>query len=336
MKKIKKGETSDVTPESVFMMKRRNLLKLLGIGATGAAIASAAKADLFSWFTGNDDVPSQALPRKKLEFIQPEQYQSDLILTPENKVIGYNNFYEFGLNKSDPANYAHTMKTDEWLLTIEGEVNRPIKLNLDDIHNKFTLEERIYRMRCVEAWSMVIPWVGFPLFRLLALAEPNSRAKYVAFETRYAPNEMPGQESRFIGGGLAYPYVEGLRLDEAMNPLTFMATGVYGKALPNQNGAPIRLVVPWKYGFKGIKSIVTIRLTESIPPTTWNLSAPNEYGFYANVNPKVDHPRWSQATERFIGAGGLGQVTRQPTLMFNGYGEDVAYLYQGLDLRRNF
>lgn len=335
MKKMDKMKSSDITPESVFMMKRRNLLKLLGVGATGLVVSSAVKADIFSWFS--DDKPAEPkIALKELKFIKPEAYQADLALTPENKVTGYNNFYEFGLSKLDPAENAHTMKTDEWTVSIEGEVNRPMTLNLDDIRNKFSLEERIYRMRCVEAWSMVIPWIGFPLASLLSLVEPNSRAKYVAFETLYSPKEMPGQESRFIGGGLQYPYVEGLRLDEAMNPLAFMATGVYGKELPNQNGAPIRLVVPWKYGFKGIKSIVKIRLTESIPPTTWNLSAPNEYGFYANVNPNVDHPRWSQATERFIGSGGLGQVTRQPTLPFNGYSEQVASLYDGMDLRRYF
>lgn len=336
MKKTEKIKASNITPESIFMMKRRNVLKLLGLGAAGLAVSSTVKADFFSFFSGENKADIPQLPRKVLQFTKPDSYQAKLALTPEDKVTGYNNFYEFGLNKSDPAKYSHTMQTDEWMLTIEGEVNRPITLNLDDIRNKFALEERIYRMRCVEAWSMVIPWVGFPLASLLALVEPNSRAKYVAFETRYAPKEMPGQESRFVGGGLQYPYVEGLRLDEAMNPLAFMATGVYGKELPNQNGAPIRLVVPWKYGFKGIKSIVKIRLMESMPPTTWNLSAPNEYGFYANVNPNVDHPRWSQATERFIGAGGLGQVTRQPTLMFNGYGEEVAHLYNGLDLRRYF
>lgn len=336
MKKNRKNSLSDITPESVFMMKRRNLLKLLGVGAAGIAASSAVKADLFSWFSEDDKPTIPRSPYKELQFIQPEEYQSSLKLTPEDKVTGYNNFYEFGLNKSDPAKYAHTMKTEEWTLTINGEVNRPLTLNLDDINHKFQLEERIYRMRCVEAWSMVIPWVGFPLASLLSLVEPNSRAKYVAFETRYAPQEMRGQDSRFIGGGLQYPYVEGLRLDEAMNPLTLLATGVYGKSLPNQNGAPIRLVVPWKYGFKGIKSIVKIRLTESIPPTTWNLSAPHEYGFYANVNPDVSHPRWSQATERFIGTGGLGQVTRQPTLLFNGYGDQVAHLYKDLDLRRNF
>ncbi|MBG2711986.1 protein-methionine-sulfoxide reductase catalytic subunit MsrP [Proteus sp. PR00224] len=336
MKKNRKNNLSEITPESVFMMKRRNLLKLLGIGAAGIAVSSTVKADLFSWLTEDNKPTIPKSSRKELQFIQPEEYQSSLQLTHEDKVIGYNNFYEFGLNKSDPAKYAHTMKTEEWTLTIDGEVNRPLTLNLDDINHKFQLEERIYRMRCVEAWSMVIPWVGFPLASLLSLVEPNSRAKYVAFETRYAPQEMRGQDSRFIGGGLQYPYVEGLRLDEAMNPLTLLATGVYGKSLPNQNGAPIRLVVPWKYGFKGIKSIVKIRLTESIPPTTWNLSAPHEYGFYANVNPDVSHPRWSQATERFIGTGGLGQVTRQPTLLFNGYGDQVAHLYKDLDLRRNF
>ncbi|MEA1624840.1 protein-methionine-sulfoxide reductase catalytic subunit MsrP, partial [Salmonella enterica] len=290
----------------------------------------------FSWFSGDDKpgIPETIL--KDLSYTKPEKYQSDLVLTPEDKVTGYNNFYEFGLNKSDPAENAHTLKTDEWTLTVEGEVNRPLVLNADEIRHKFQAEERIYRMRCVEAWSMVIPWVGFPLRDLLLSAEPNSKAKYVAFETVYAPEQMPGQKSRFTGGGLQYPYIEGLRLDEALHPLTLMATGVYGKELPKQNGAPVRLVVPWKYGFKGIKSIVKIRLTESEPPTTWNLSAPREYGFYANVNPQVDHPRWSQATERFIGSGGLGRTTWQPTLLFNGYAEDVAELYKGMDLRRYF
>ncbi|EMT6574935.1 MULTISPECIES: protein-methionine-sulfoxide reductase catalytic subunit MsrP [Providencia] len=335
MKKLPKIPTSQITDETLFFMKRRQLLKALGIGAAGLTVAATANAGLFSWFS--DDAPAPPMkPRKPLTFIQPEEFQPSLTLTPEDKVIGYNNFYEFGLGKSDPAENAHTLVTDEWTVTIDGEVNRPLTLNLDDINTKFPLEERIYRMRCVEAWSMVIPWVGFPLAKLLALVEPTSKAKYVAFETRYAPEQMPGQKSRYIGGGLSYPYVEGLRLDEAMNPLTLLATGVYGKTLPNQNGAPIRLVVPWKYGFKGIKSIVKIRLTEHMPDTTWNLSAPSEYGFFANVNPDVSHPRWSQATERFIGAGGLGQVTRQPTLLFNGYGEQVASLYQGMDLRRNY
>ncbi|HHE6469626.1 TPA: protein-methionine-sulfoxide reductase catalytic subunit MsrP [Providencia rettgeri] len=335
MKKLPKIPASQITDETLFFMKRRQLLKALGIGAAGLTVAATANAGLFSWFSDDTPVPPMT-PRKPLTFIQPEEFQPSLPLTPEDKVIGYNNFYEFGLGKSDPADNAHTLITDEWTVTIDGEVNRPLTLNLDDINTKFPLEERIYRMRCVEAWSMVIPWVGFPLAKLLALVEPTSKAKYVAFETRYAPEQMPGQKSRYIGGGLSYPYVEGLRLDEAMNPLTLLATGVYGKTLPNQNGAPIRLVVPWKYGFKGIKSIVKIRLTEYMPDTTWNLSAPSEYGFFANVNPDVSHPRWSQATERFISAGGLGQVTRQPTLLFNGYGEQVASLYQGMDLRRYY
>ncbi|HHR6149153.1 TPA: protein-methionine-sulfoxide reductase catalytic subunit MsrP [Providencia alcalifaciens] len=335
MKKLPKIPATHITDESVFFMKRRQLLKALGVGAAGLTIATNANAGLFSWF--NDDTPAApTVPRKVLTFTQPTEFQSSLTLTPEDKVTGYNNFYEFGLGKSDPAENAHTLVTDEWTVTIDGEVNRPLTLNLDDINTKFPLEERIYRMRCVEAWSMVIPWIGFPLAKLLALVEPTSKAKYVAFETRYAPEQMPGQKSRYVGGGLDYPYVEGLRLDEAMNPLTLLATGVYGKTLPNQNGAPIRLVVPWKYGFKGIKSIVKIRLTEQMPDTTWNLSAPSEYGFFANVNPDVDHPRWSQTTERFIGAGGLGQVTRQPTLLFNGYGDQVASLYQGMDLRRYY
>lgn len=334
MKKIIRS--SEITPESVFMMKRRNLLKLLGAGTAGLMVSPSVSAGLFSWFSGDakPGVPETIL--KDLSYTKPERYQSGLALTPEDKVTGYNNFYEFGLNKSDPAENAHTLKTDEWTLTVEGEVNRPLVLNADEIRHKFQAEERIYRMRCVEAWSMVIPWVGFPLRDLLLSAEPNSKAKYVAFETVYAPEQMPGQKSRFTGGGLQYPYIEGLRLDEALHPLTLMATGVYGKELPKQNGAPVRLVVPWKYGFKGIKSIVKIRLTESEPPTTWNLSAPREYGFYANVNPQVDHPRWSQATERFIGSGGLGWTTRQPTLLFNGYAEDVAELYKGMDLRRYF
>ena len=207
---------------------------------------------------------------------------------------------------------------------------------MDDIYKHFALEERIYRMRCVEAWSMVIPWVGFELGKLLKMAEPTSKARYVAFQTIYDPDNMPGQKDRFIGGGLKYPYIEGLRLDEAMHPLTLLTTGVYGKELPPQNGAPLRLTVPWKYGFKGIKSIVSIRLTHDEPPTTWNTSAPDEYGFYANVNPHVDHPRWSQASERFIGSGGILDVKRQPTLLFNGYAEQVASLYKGMDLRTFF
>ncbi|EEW8150203.1 protein-methionine-sulfoxide reductase catalytic subunit MsrP [Escherichia coli] len=334
MKKNQFLKESDVTAESVFFMTRRQVLKALGISAAALSLPHAAHADLLSWFKGNDRPPAPA--GKPLEFSKPAAWQNDLPLTPADKVSGYNNFYEFGLDKADPAANAGSLKTDPWTLKISGEVAKPLTLDHDDLTRRFPLEERIYRMRCVEAWSMVVPWIGFPLHKLLALAEPTSNAKYVAFETIYAPEQMPGQQDRFIGGGLKYPYVEGLRLDEAMHPLTLMTVGVYGKALPPQNGAPVRLIVPWKYGFKGIKSIVSIKLTRERPPTTWNLAAPDEYGFYANVNPHVDHPRWSQATERFIGSGCILDVQRQPTLLFNGYAEQVASLYRGLDLRENF
>ena len=334
MKKNQFLKESDVTAESVFFMTRRQVLKALGISAAALSLPHAAHADLLSWFKGNDRPPAPA--GKPLEFSKPAAWQNNLPLTPADKVSGYNNFYEFGLDKADPAANAGSLKTDPWTLKISGEVAKPLTLDHDDLTRRFQLEERIYRMRCVEAWSMEVPWIGFPLHKLLALAEPTSNAKYVAFETIYAPEQMPGQQDRFIGGGLKYPYVEGLRLDEAMHPLTLMTVGVYGKALPPQNGAPVRLIVPWKYGFKGIKSIVSIKLTRERPPTTWNLAAPDEYGFYANVNPHVDHPRWSQATERFIGSGGILDVQRQPTLLFNGYADQVASLYRGLDLRENF
>jgi len=332
--KQRKLTEADVTAESVFMMERRKVLKALGIGATALSLSPLAQADLLDWFKGNDR--PKPPPGKPLDFTKPAEWQNSLALTPEDKVTGYNNFYEFGLDKADPAANAGGMKTDPWTLKIGGEVAKPLTLDHDMLTTRFPLEERIYRMRCVEAWSMVIPWIGFPLHKLLALVEPTSNAKYVAFETLYSPEEMPGQKDRFIGGGLQYPYVEGLRIDEAMHPLTLLSVGVYGKAMPPQNGAPVRLTVPWKYGFKGIKSIVSIKFTRERPPTTWNLSAPNEYGFFANVNPHVDHPRWSQATERVIGSGGVLDVNRQPTLLFNGYADQVASLYKGMDLRENF
>ena len=332
--KVKPLTEADITAESVFMLKRRQILKMLGIGAGALTLSPLAQADLLDWFKGNDR--PKAPPGKPLTFTQPAQWQSQLAKTPEEKVTGYNNFYEFGLDKADPAANAGSLKTNPWTLKIDGEVAKPLTLDYDDLTNRFPLEERIYRMRCVEAWSMVVPWIGFPLHKLLALVEPTSNAKYVAFQTLYAPDIMPGQKDRFIGGGLDYPYVEGLRIDEAMHPLTLLTVGVYGKALPPQNGAPIRLTVPWKYGFKGIKSIVSIKLTRERPPTTWNLAAPDEYGFYANVNPHVDHPRWSQATERLIGSGGALDVKRQPTLLFNGYADQVASLYRGLDLKEFF
>lgn len=239
----------------------------------------------------------------------------------------YNNYYEFGTDKSDPARNAHTLRTRPWTIRVEGEVARPQSFDIETVLSWSTPEERVYRMRCVETWSMVIPWLGFPLSDLITRLEPTSKAKYVELTTLADPQQMPGQRSRV----LAWPYVEGLRLDEAMHPLSFLAIGLYGKVLPNQNGAPLRLVVPWKYGFKGVKSIVKIRFTESEPRTTWALAAPDEYGFYANVNPAVDHPRWSQATERRIGEFG-----RRATLPFNGYAEQVAGLYTGMDLRRSF
>ncbi|SFN27245.1 sulfoxide reductase catalytic subunit YedY [Izhakiella capsodis] len=333
-KPLKKLTENDVTPEAIFNANRRQLVKRLGIGAAAISLPGRVQADILSWFKGHDR--PKAAPGKKLTFSQPESYQANLTLTPEEKVTGYNNFYEFGLDKADPAANAGTLKIEPWKIEIGGEVAKPVTLDMDDIAKRFPFEQRIYRMRCVEAWSMVVPWIGFELGKLLKAAEPTSSARYVAFQTVFAPDQMPGQKDRFIGGGLSYPYIEGLRLDEAMHPLTLLTTGVYGKALPPQNGAPIRLTVPWKYGFKGIKSIVKITLVKDMPPTTWNLSAPREYGFYANVNPHVDHPRWSQATERFIGAGGILDVNRQPTLLFNGYADRVASLYRGLDLRENF
>jgi sulfoxide reductase catalytic subunit YedY len=333
MNKQRKLTEADVTPETVFY-QRRKVLQALGITAASLALPTHARADLLSWFKGHDR--PKAPPGKPLTFTKPAAWQAQLALTPEDKVSGYNNFYEFGLDKADPAANAGGLKTEGWKVRIDGEVAKPITLDIDDLMKRFPLEQRIYRMRCVEAWSMVVPWIGFELGKLLKLAEPNSNARYVAFQTLYDPEQMPGQKDRFIGGGLKYPYVEGLRLDEAMNPLALLTVGVYGKTLPPQNGAPLRLITPWKYGFKGIKSIVHIRLVRAQPPTTWNESAPNEYGFYANVNPHVDHPRWSQATERFIGSGGILDVKRQPTLLFNGYADQVASLYRGLDLRENF
>jgi len=241
------------------------------------------------------------------------------------EITSYNNFYEFGTDKTDPAAEAHRLTTRPWTLSIEGQVEKPLTFDIDQLTRLFPLEERTYRFRCVEAWSMVIPWVGFPLAALIKRLEPTSRAKYVTFTTLLDQEQLPGQSGR----ALPWPYVEGLRMDEATHPLAFMALGLFGAPLPGQNGAPLRLVVPWKYGFKGIKSIVRISFTEAQPRTAWNVSAPDEYGFYSNVNPQVDHPRWSQASERRI-----GEFRRRPTLMFNGYGEQVASLYRGMDLKK--
>lgn len=247
-----------------------------------------------------------------------------------DEITNYCNFYEFGTGKEDPPRYAKALTTSPWSIEIDGMVDRPGAYDVNDIMSEMTIEERIYRFRCVEAWSMIIPWNGFELADLLAMAGVQDGAKYVAFETLYRPEEMIGQRYPVLD----WPYVEGLRLDEALHPLAIMATGIYGKPMPKQNGAPMRLVVPWKYGFKSIKSVVRITLTDKEPPTSWNRAGPQEYGFYSNVNPNVDHPRWSQATERVIGSGLF--ASRQPTLMFNGYQEEVASLYEGMDLAKHF
>lgn len=286
---------ADATPEHVWLNRRQ----LLGAGAAALALGAAAPA--------------------RADALEPNSW---------DEITSYNNFYEFGTDKGDPKKYSGALTTAPWSIEIGGMVDRPGTYAIEDILAQMTIEERIYRFRCVEAWSMVIPWNGFELADLLELAGVQEGAKYVAFETLYRPEEMPGQRTRFID----WPYVEGLRLDEALHPLSIMATGIYGKPLPNQNGAPIRLVVPWKYGFKSIKSIVKITLTESEPPTSWNRLQPSEYGFYSNVNPEVSHPRWSQASERRIGGGLLSP--RIPTLMFNGYEDEVASMYAGMDLKK--
>ncbi|WP_026973074.1 protein-methionine-sulfoxide reductase catalytic subunit MsrP [Aliagarivorans marinus] len=319
---------SAVTPEHIYK-ERRSLLKSMGFLGAGTLLAQSAPANAFL-FGGGDDQASFVRQPLQFDDIPPEHKDG---LTPESKAISHNNFYEFGTAKNDPAENAQGFKVEPWTLRIDGLVDKPLTLDYDDLFAR-PLEQRIYRLRCVEAWSMVIPWVGFSLSDILAQASPKSDAKYVAFETLYDPEQMPGQKSRRIGGGIDYPYVEGLRIDEAMHPLTMLAVGMYGTTLPPQNGAPIRLVVPWKYGFKSIKSIVRIRLTDRQPPTTWNLLAPHEYGFYANVNPAVDHPRWTQATERRIDDSGLLGRTRIPTEPFNGYGHLVANLYKGMDLTK--
>ena len=314
----------EITPEALYLRRR----EFLRNSALFTATAGGVGATLLWLMRGLRTKDRETAMRgARLAIAEQGRYVVDEPLTPYGAVTTHNNFYEFGTEKSDPAENAQAFKTRPWTVTVEGEVARPGVIDVDRLFEWFPLEERVYRMRCVEAWSMVVPWVGFPLAGLLARVEPTSRAKYVAFTSLLDPEQMPGQQRRF----LEWPYVEGLRIDEAMHPLAILAVGLYGKTLPNQNGAPLRLVVPWKYGFKGIKSIVKIRLTEDMPPTTWNIASPQEYGFYANVNPGVDHPRWSQATERRI-----GEFRRRPTLPFNGYAEQVASLYAGMDLRRSF
>ncbi len=330
-----KFKDCDVTPEEVYHDRRR-ILKQMGFVGAGALLSSQANAGVFDLFSSDEE--KAAFARVALPHSKHTEYDHLLYgdLTPENKVISHNNFYEFGTSKTDPVENSQGLKVNPWQLVIEGEVDKPLTLDYDDILKMLPLEERIYNFRCVEAWSMVIPWVGFSLASLLNKAGVKSNATHVAFETLYDPEQMPGQRNRYSGGGINYPYVEGLTIAEAMTDLTFMSVGLYGKTLPPQNGAPIRLVVPWKYGFKSIKSIVRIRVTDRQPKSSWNELAPSEYGFYANVNPAVDHPRWSQASERRIAEGGLFSAKRIPTLPFNGYEDSVAGLYQGLNLKRNF
>ncbi len=309
---------SAVTDEAIYRLRnRRDFLKTLGVGLTGAALGTRG---LLAAAAGFPDKENPLYPAASLK---PTAY---------NFITSYNNFYEFGTGKDDPVVYANKgWKPDPWTVEIAGLVRAPAKFAVNDLVAKLGgIEQRVYRHRCVEAWSMVVPWDGFPLAKLVALADPKPEAKFLKFTSFLDPKNAVGQQDSHFG----WPYVEGLRLDEATNELAFIATGIYGKAIPNQNGAPLRLVTPWKYGFKGIKSIVKIEFTDRVPSNTWQRLAPDEYGFYANVNPQVDHPRWSQSSERVIGGGIF--AGRQPTLMFNGYEKQVAALYKGLDLTRNF
>ena len=306
---------ADVTPEQVYL-RRREFLRLGAAGAIGAAVGALPLPAL----AGADDPSGEALAvARKAEMAGGEKP------TPWKSVTTYNNFYEFGTDKADPAERAGSLRTRPWTLAVDGEVKKPLALGIEEILRMAPLEERVYRHRCVEAWSMVVPWVGFPLAELVKRVEPTSKARYVVFQTLLDPAQMPGQRSRV----LEWPYTEALRIDEAVNPLTLLTVGLYGRVLPNQNGAPLRVITPWKYGFKGAKSIVRMRLVEEQPRTTWAVMAPTEYGFYGNVNPAVDHPRWSQAKERR-----LGEFFRRDTLPFNGYASEVASLYAGLDPRK--
>jgi sulfoxide reductase catalytic subunit YedY len=311
---------SEITGESVYL-NRRKFIKAAGI--TTAGLISSGSA--FAALTTEPDASGRIL-----ENVSESAFSTDQAPNSWRDITTYNNFYEFGTAKSDPAENAGNFVTTPWKVKVSGACNKPGEYNLEDILSPHALEERIYRLRCVEAWSMVVPWVGIPLASILNRFEPGSDAKFVRFNTIYDPDQMPGQRRRILN----WPYVEGLTIAEAMNPLALMAVGVYGRELPNQNGAPMRLVVPWKYGFKSIKSINSIEFVKRQPRTSWEISAPSEYGFYANVNPEVDHPRWSQARERAIGAGLF--TPKKETLMFNGYGEQVAHLYEGLNLRRNY
>jgi len=309
---------SDITPKGLYMGRRNFLLGLL---VTTAAVAGWKKYAYLLDGPGTGSVPT------KLTGLTKWPYSTKETATSENDVTHYNNYYEFGTGKEEPAQNSRNFITAPWTVSVEGEVKKPRKFSMDEIMKLAPLEERIYRHRCVEAWSIVVPWIGFPFSTIANLVEPTSKAKFVAFESYFDRKQMPLAGS----AGIELPYVEGLRLDEAMNPLALLTVGMYGETLPNQDGAPVRMVIPWKYGFKSIKSIVKISFVEKQPPTTWNIANADEYGFYSNVNPTVDHPRWSQAKERR-----LGELLRRPTLMFNGYGDQVASLYSGMDLRKNY
>jgi sulfoxide reductase catalytic subunit YedY len=308
----------DITPKSVYL-DRRKFLQGMGI----AGVAAASGRGLLNLVSPSITVQATT----KLTGLVKSPYNTDEKQTPYNDVTHYNNFYEFGTDKSDPAKNAQKFRTSPWSVSVEGEVSKPRKFTMEEILKLAPLEERIYRHRCVEAWSIVVPWIGYSFNALAKLVEPTPKAQFVAFESYYDLGQMP--QSR--GTGLDYPYVEGLRLDEAMHPLALLCVGMYGETLPNQDGAPVRMILPWKYGFKSIKSLVKIRFTQKQPPTTWNRAASNEYGFYSNVNPSVDHPRWSQARERR-----LGEIFKRSTLMFNGYADQVASLYNGLDLKKYY
>jgi methionine sulfoxide reductase catalytic subunit len=307
----------DITPKSLYF-NRRQILRAMGIAGVALAGEKVFSRLAFPGTSVHAETKLNATLNSSLSTTEK--------MTSFEDVTHYNNFYEFGTDKSDPAKNAQKFRTSPWTVSVEGEVKKPGKYSMDDILKLAPLEERIYRHRCVEGWSIVVPWIGYSLNTILKLAEPNEKAKFVAFQSYYDRGQMPWGEH----SGIELPYVEGLRLDEAMHPLTLLCVGMYGETLPNQDGAPVRLVIPWKYGFKSIKSIVKIRLVKGMPPTTWNMYAPNEYGFYSNVNPNVDHPRWSQATERR-----LGDFFKHKTLMFNGY-DQVAGLYTGMDLRKYF
>jgi len=323
--RIPQAPESEITDEAIFL-NRRDLLRLGTTAVIGSALAGCPATDEAVARSAHTRDAS-TLPRLSDVQPAPPAYRVDEKITRESDATGYNNFYEFGTDKKDPARNAHTLRTEPWSIIVDGEIGKPGRVPLETILASAPLEERIYRFRCVETWSMVVPWIGISLRDVLERFEPTSKARYVSFETLFDPLQMPGQRRSVID----WPYREGLRIDEAMHPLAILAVGMYGRVLPNQNGAPIRLIIPWKYGFKSIKSIVRIHFSEKQPNTSWNDLAPDEYGFYANVNPEVAHPRWSQARERR-----LGDFRKRPTLPFNGYDDQVASLYAGMDLRRNF